>query len=240
MHFKRALTKYLLLLFKKEGKTHKNRKVQIMLSNSMLKKDIAKIVNHLQVPLVVADIVNGKDTLTDDMVFSLHDALSDAEPDSALLSIALSTLTIANVHKETAASFRMLKSECERIINDYGMMWLRNAQNEQLDADIIFETLLYIPEDFESLSELLDIARIILQNSDSKAAELCKILITQANAQSLIAQTVIDGMEAAHEKPWNMPIYADENIDMSTVIAAESYVEPFYADNVIAFPKVRN
>ena len=209
-----------------------------MLSDYMPEKDIAKIANRLQVRLIIADILNGEGALTDDVRMGLHEILSDDQPDSALLSIALSALSIANTHYETAATFQMLKIECERVIAEYGMMWLQNAQAKNLDTNTVFETLVHIPEDLESISELLEFAKITLEFRDPEAAKLCTILTTQAGAQSIIAQTFIDSMDMGDSEPWN--IYEGEDIDMGTLIAAENATEPFYTDNVIQFPMARN
>jgi len=213
-----------------------------MLTDYMPEKEIAKIANRLQVPLIIADIMNDEGTLTDDVKFGLHEILSDYQPDSALLSIALSALSIANTHKHRAATFSMLKIECERVIAEYGMLWLQNAQARNLDTNTVFETLIHIPEDLESLSELLEFAKITLEHSDPQAAQLCKILITQSNAQSIIAQAFLDSMDMGKQDPWALSedMYDDENIDMGSLMAAENKMEPFYTDNVIAFPGAAN
>lgn len=209
-----------------------------MLSDYMPKRDVAKIANRLQVPLIIADILNGEGELTDDVMMGLHEILSDDQPDSALLSIALSALSIANTHKDKAATFGMLKIECERVIAEYGMMWLQNAQAKNLDTNTVFETLVHIPEDLESISELLEFAKVTLQNRDPQAVQLCTILTTQAEAQSIIAQTFIESMDMGETEPWN--IYENEDMDMGVIAAAENNAQPFYTDNIIAFPGTRN
>ena len=206
-----------------------------MLSDTILMRDqdIAKIANRLQVPLIIGDILSGEGLLTDDVHMGLHEILSDDQPDSALLSIALSARTIATTFRGKASIFDMLTIECDRIIAEYGMMWLRNAQAKTLDNNTVFETLVHIPEDLESLSELLDFAKIILEDASEEASDLCSILTAQANAQSLIAQAFLDSMDMGSQEPWD--IYEDENISMGA-LAAEQTSQTFYTDNVIAFP----
>ena len=211
-----------------------------MLSDTILMRDsdIAKIANRLQVPLIIGDILNGEGLLTDDVHMGLHEILSDDQPDSALLSIALSARTIATTYRGKASIFDMLLLECDRIIAEYGMMWLRNAQAKTLDNNTVFETLVHIPEDLESLSELLEFAKIILEDASDEAADLCEILTIQANGQSLIAQTFLDSMDMGSQEPWD--IYEDENIGMGA-LAAEQISQPvFYTDNVIPFPGTIN
>ncbi|MFK7839247.1 MAG: hypothetical protein AB8B83_02860 [Bdellovibrionales bacterium] len=211
-----------------------------MLSDMTIMKDqdIARIANRLQVPLIIGDIINGEGALTDDIKMGLHEVLSDDQPDSALLSIALSARAIASNFQGKASIFDMLSFECERVIAEYGMMWLRNAQAKTLDDNTVFETLVHIPEDLECLSELLEFAKRIFDHTNQEAADLCSILITQSQAQSLIAQTFLESMNYGAQEPWK--IYEDENMDVSTLVAAEQTAQPFYTDNVIEFPKTMN
>ena len=126
-----------------------------MLSDMIIMRDqdIAKIANRLQVPIIISDILNGEGILTDDVQLGLHEILSDDQPDSALLSIALSARALAENFHGKAAIFTMLTQECDRIIAEYGMMWLRNAQAKKLDDNTVFETLVHIPEDLEATKE---------------------------------------------------------------------------------------
>ena len=210
-----------------------------MLSNTIMMRDqdIAKIANRLQVPLIIGDILNGEGALTDDVHMGLHEILSDDQPDSALLSITLSARTIANAFAGQASIFDMLKIECDRIIAEYGMMWLRNAQAKSLDNNTVFETLVHIPEDLDCISELLEFAKLTLDDAENDASDLCAILIAQASAQSLIAQTFLESMDMGEQDPWTIDhaIYDGENIDMGALVA-EQASQTFYTDNVIKFP----
>jgi len=181
----------------------------------MRDQDIAKIANRLQVPLII----------------------SDDQPDSALLSIALSARALAERFHGQAAIFTMLTNECDRIIAEYGMIWLRNAQAKKLDDNTVFETLVHIPEDLEAISELLEFAKITLEDAGEDAADLCTILTTQAGAQGIVAQTFLDSMDMGNQEPWD--IYEGENINMGAIVA-EQASQAFYTDNVIAFPVTKN
>lgn len=209
-----------------------------MLSEMILmrEQDIAKIANRLQVPLIIADILNGTGALTNDVHMGLHEVLSDDQPDSALLSIALSARALAVRFDGCAAIFDMLKTDCDRIIAEYGMMWLRNAQSKSLDDNTVFETLVHIPEDLECLAELLEFAKMTLEDADNNAADLCNILITQANSQSLIAQTFLEGMDMGTDAPWESSY---ENTKLYEDIVIEQAMKT-YTDNVIQFPKTIN
>lgn len=209
-----------------------------MLSDYLPEQDIAKIANRLQVPIIIGDILSGEGALTDDVAYGLHEILSDDQPDSALLSIALSAYSIAGTFKGHAATFDMLKVECERIIAEYGMMWLQNAQAKTLDNNMVFETLVHIPEDLECLTELLEFAQVMLHHHDKEGSELCKILLRQAGAQKLVAEAFLDSLDMGQEEPWNM--YDGEDIDMGALVAEQQTAQPFYTDNIIPFPMTRN
>lgn len=199
-----------------------------MLSN----KDLATLTNRLQTPVIIGDIMHGHDVLGDDVHMALHEILSDDQPDSALLAIALSAKTIAKTCAAEAASLKMLTVACDRIIIEYGPIWLRNALDKNLDENLVFETLAHIPEDLETLAELLDYNAIVLKNQDAVA--LCDILSTQARAQALIAQTFLDAFETQDDAPWDMEQGFDPMI--TPMIANDAMTA---VNNVIPFPGLR-
>ena len=194
-------------------------------------KDLANITNRLQVPLIVDDIIHGQAPLTDDTAFGLHEILSDFEPDSALLSIALSTRKIAQRFQHKAASMGVLKIECERMIADYADMWLKNANAAHLDDNVVFETLMNIPEDLETLSELIESCMPFLKRFSDEAAELLDILSVQARAQVLVAESFIDILDAQNQD--DEPL-ANDNTELEHFIPLQAHAQ---ASNVIQFPR---
>lgn len=191
-------------------------------------EDLATLTNRLQTPMIVRDILNGEGALTDDVQMGLHEILSDDQPDSALLSIALCARAIAR----HCTNNTMLEVSSDRIINEYGPIWLRNAQDKTLDDNLVFETLAHIPEDLEGLAGLLDYHAVMLRGEE--AGEICKILSTQARAQALIAETFLEAFEGTDEAPWEMqhgfdPVIAND-------VMANDVMKS--TDNIIAFPGV--
>lgn len=195
-------------------------------------KDLATLTNRLQTPLIIGDIINGEGSLTADVRMGLHEILSNDQPDSALLSIALGAQKIANSYADISTSMKILNMECDRIIAEYGQLWLKNANAKTLDDTLVFETLAHIPEDLDALNELLAITGITLKKTAPAAAELCDIMRIQTKAHALIAETFLEGMEAemdAHEAdPWDTPA----NIN----IALTDQTQNAKTDNIIAFP----
>ncbi len=193
-------------------------------------QELASVTNRLQIPLIVQDILDDEGILTDEVQLGLHEILSDDQPDSALLCIALSAQKIANRYKAHCVAMKILGMECERIVAEYASIWLKNAQEKSLDDNMVFETLVHIPEDLESLAELLEAGMITLQLENDQSAALCQILIVQARSQSLIAETYLESMDLFDdEAPWEIqqgldPVIADQEIHCN------------FTDNVIQFP----
>ncbi len=189
-------------------------------------KDLAGLTNRLQVPLIIQDILEGMSELTDDVTYGLHEVLSDYEPDSALLCIALSARKIAARFQHRISNLAVLKMECDRIISDYAELWLNNAKDRPVDDNLVFDTLMNIPEDLEGLAELLEVNQAFLSRYSEDAANLCEILIIQANAQILVAETFVEIFEREEDET-----LANDNglADMPAQAAASG-------TNIIQFP----
>lgn len=194
-----------------------NEKVKAMLSEI----ELAKLTNRLQVPLVVQDILDGRDALSPDVQYGLHEILSDYQPDSALLCIALSARKIAAAFAKKSPNMAVMKMECDRMLADYAEMWIRHAEDKNLDNNLVFDTLESIPEDLEALAELLEINMHILRGGHEDISAICEILAVQARAQVLIADTFIDLME--------QDIEAQDPVQANAGYGAMN-------DNVIPFP----
>jgi hypothetical protein len=183
-------------------------------------RDIAGLATRLQVPLIVGDIISGKDALTDDAHYALHEIISDLQPDSALLAIALSTCKITGVYKQASPSMKLLHIECQRIINEYGSLWLENAQEQQVSPDEAYDVLVHTAEDLESLAELLELNAAFLRSKDEQAHTLCEILYIQAGAHAVIAEEFIS---VVHE-----------------ALPPKNVISQILNDNVIPFPVQQN
>ncbi len=76
---------------------------------------------------MVADLLPYLEVLTGDEEYALHEMISEMQPDSALLAIAMSAAKIANANRNFSPAFRFLSVECARIAEEYGPLWMRNA-----------------------------------------------------------------------------------------------------------------
>ena len=163
----------------------------------MLKnKEKALLAAKIEVPVIVAEILHGQAELCDDTHYALHELISDLQPDSALLAMALSAEHITTKYKEMSPSMRVLGIECRRIIEDYGTMWLANADQANIDTHEAMDALMHTPEDLDSMAELLEMAMATIEAKDKTAFTLCDILYIQCKAHALIAE---EFMEAAYK-----------------------------------------
>ncbi len=184
-------------------------------------KNLAIMANRLQVPVIISDILDGKGELTDDVQYGLHELISDFQPDTALLSIAMGARKIAVIHKDASASTKVLEAECTRIINEYGSLWLKNAQHENIEPEDLIDILIHTAEDLESLAELLDMNECFLRIKDNgTAAMLCEVLYVQAKSHAMIAEAFLAAADAKLEQT------------QSDISAAPAVI----TDNIIQFP----
>lgn len=176
-------------------------------------RDLAKITNTLQVPLIVQDIIDGEGLLSPDVQYGLHEVLSDYQPDSALLCIALSARKIAATFQTRFTGMGVMKMECDRMIADYAELWLDHAEHQTLDNNLVFDTLEQIPEDLEALAELLEMNIAALFSIDEQLAGIAEILAVQARAHVLIADTFIDMLDQAMEEELEAaPVAFNDNV----------------------------
>lgn len=193
-------------------------------------QDIETVKEKLSVPLVVSDILESQGHITAQLRYGLHEAISDFQPDSALLCFATSLQIIAASQPYPTNGLKLLSIECERLIEDYAPLWLENINEEKIDQTLLFETLMALPEDLEMLSTMMAAELDLITQTDPKAAELFDILIAQAHAHTLIAAEYVEAMGYV-----DMPQTARADVEMLSIPAA-------YNDNVIPFPgtEIRN
>ena len=195
-------------------------------------KTIDKIEDKLSVPVVIRELMESDSRdLPDAMQYGLHEVISDFQPDSALLCIALSVRVILEAQGYFSTALKTLLLECDRIIEDYAPLWLEHAREETIDQTLLFETLAAVPEDLEALAEMIALNVDLLHETNPKAAALCEILNIQATAHAIIAEHYVDVMDLQKE---------DENGDGDE---EEGDILPFgalppvvFSDNVIPFP----
>lgn len=184
--------------------------------------NLARLHTKLVVPFAVGDIIKGNQDITPDIQYALHESLSEMDPDTALLAIALSASYItAQLCPEIPVACA-LSLEGQKVIDEYGADWLAHADGRMpsREGDALFEALEHIPEDLEGLAELLDTLSASLHESYGAVKEVAYILSIQARAHSEIAEFVLSELQGT-------------DIQSTSHVQAESLIQ---ADNVILFP----
>lgn len=168
----------------------------------MKQKDIAKVISKLEVPMVVSDLLQGAEPFTDDAEFALHEALSDMQPDSALLCIALSASKIAGVRgMDQSPAIKVLDIECRKIVEEYAGLWLKNAESGNVKEEEVYETLSRTAEDLEDMACFLEDCVGFLERTNGDAATICNIMSVQARAQAIVAEAYFDALDQVEIEP---------------------------------------
>lgn len=159
-------------------------------------KHIDTMEQQLIVPLAVSDILEHNLAVEPDMQYSLHMALSEIDPDSALLAIALCTRDLANKFYLEIPIAAALKKESQYIIDTYGPNWIRHHKNEPMPAENYARLLNDVPEDLEALADIMDalcsdIEDEGLSDNYNTAVAIAQLLSIQARAHMEIADYLL-------------------------------------------------
>lgn len=205
--------------------------------------DLAKLHTRFVVPMVVGQMLAGEDELDDVADYTMNGMMSEMQPDGALLTIALSAMHVANALSHIGMS-RMLRAEAERIVDEYGALWLAHDADPQSVSDSeICAKLPYIPEDLEALAHLFDALLASLSDHESLQARLCDMMAMQAYEH--MEQAECELMEVDLLPPGRQIV---AKMQASAAHGPERTLEPISAtvaiisaqtDNIIPFPRSR-
>jgi len=190
-------------------------------------QNLAILTTQLHVPIAARDAMEQRKEIEADAHYALHDALADMQPDAALLSIALTTKMIAKGYVGSNSGTEILILECDRIIDEYGQIWLDNANKKNLNNGYLVQLLENIPEDLENMAELIELNLAYAAFDNPVIAEICEILQIQAGAHAIIAEEFLSVLEMAECQKRKCAKSVPENL-----IAANA------ADNVVSFPRI--
>lgn len=200
--------------------------------NYLTDDQIEQLRQHLIVPLAVSDILHHDLEVEPDMQYGLHMALSEIDPDSALLAIALCACDIANKNMIHSPIAMGLQKEAENIIEDYGYTWLRHYKNGPMRPESFEEVLETVPEDLESMADLLDALRADLEDKNNATTHIANLLSIQARAHMEIADYILD--EIAFEKATKE---SKETGDVSKRPTRELIdMDAYKGNNIVLFP----
>ncbi len=195
--------------------------------SAVTKEDVARLHAYLVVPVAVNEALLSPAPLEGDTQYGLHVALSEIDPDSALLAIALSAYRIAQDYADIMPVAGALKYEADKIIQDYAPDWLAHYHDHPVQGDDLYDLLTHVPEDLESLADLLESVQAGIRDEDHPASTLCSILAIQARAHMEIADYVLTELEnEGLEESENRDCYGQQTL----------YANETAENNIILFP----
>ena len=145
--------------------------------------DRTRLRTDFVVPLILGQMFAGLEPLDEVAEYTIHDIVGDLRPDCGLLCVALCAAEIAGHYPRTAIA-GVLGLEAERIIAEFGSLWLHHAAGAEGDAQAVRESLVHIPEDLEVLADLLDATQAALEDADATGRTLCDMMALQARAHA--------------------------------------------------------
>ena len=158
----------------------------------------------------IEQIMSGERQYCDLTQYVLHSEISNLQPDSALLAVAIGALDIVQGLDDLPfPSLKILRFECERILEEYAPLWLENARAEAMNPDSVLELLSTIPDDFGSLIELLHLTNGLISETHNIEASLLNILKIQSSSHALIAEEYLDVLCVNKEQKDDKPLYIE-------------------------------
>lgn len=197
--------------------------------SAVTKEDVARLHAYLVVPVAVSEALAADTPLEGDAQYGLHVALSEIDPDSALLAIALSAYRLAQDYTGDIPVAAALKMEADKIVQDYAPDWLAHYHNHPLAGADLYDLLCHVPDDLESLADLLETLQVSIRDKDGAAHALCGVLAVQARAHRDIAEFVLTELEMEYEEAQGGIFDGVCSFDTPTL----------HTDNIILFPMHR-
>jgi hypothetical protein len=161
---------------------------------TMKDNELAALHAKFIVPVVMSRMLNNLEPLDDVAEYMLHDMIGGHQPDTALLCIALCAQNVA-AHVSHLAIGRMLSIEANRIVEEYGPLWLSHATSSaNIDERRVADALGNTPEDLESIGDMLLAVCGELGEDKRVAAVLSEILGSEAHMHMEEAEALLDDM----------------------------------------------
>ncbi len=206
--------------------------------SAVTKEDVARLHAYLVVPVAVSEAIQCAAPLDGGTQYGLHVSLSEIDPDSALLAIALSSYRIAAEFSAEIPVAAVLKIESDKIIQDYAPEWLANYHQHPVQGDDLYDLLSHVPEDLESLADLLESLQASIRDPLDPSHTLCSVLSIQARAHMEIADYVLGELE----NEFVSEITDEDSFTKQVLFAHENkathaqQTKGAVGDNIIMFP----
>lgn len=193
--------------------------------DSLNKQELAALHAQFVVPLVVQDMLRGIEPLDDVAEYSMHDIIGELQPDTALLCVALCAQNLG-AHLAHMSLGAVLQGCAERIIDEYGPLWLAHERNDKRMDDLsVAQLLVNVPEDLEEMGDLLlALCGELDDETQAVGAVLCDILGAEAHMHMEFAEMQLEKMAL---------------LDRETPEVRAEPLPGAVSDNIVAFPQFR-
>lgn len=207
----------------------------MMMMRELKTSELARLHAKFVLPVVVSRMLGGQEELDEVAEQAMHEILDEHRPDAALLCIAMCAQHVAIETSHLGIS-SALSREATKIIEDYAPVWLAyedvkagRIPEDEFDDQAIYELLEHVPEDLESLSDLLDATIAELNEAMPIPAILAHILSEQAMIQQLRAEIELDNI---HTYTQDIPVQGE----LELAGTAQTGADGFAGNNVVMFP----
>lgn len=201
-----------------------------MKKQTLSQDQIRILEQQLVIPSAIGDILQYNLNVEEEMQYGLHMALSEIDPDAALLAIALGLRGIAEKCLNDLPMASPLFYETSNILRDYAPTWLRYKKDIPMPTDKYKEMLETIPEDLEALADIADALRGDMTDCEdfshyAGCFTLLNVFSIQARAHMEIANFILEEIEK------------DRSIEDIMTSEEDASAQPITAtDNIVLFP----
>lgn len=185
-------------------------------------KDFALMVNKLQIPLTVRNILNNAEPLDDEALYTMHTMLSDMQTTDVLVCASLTLKEISSHEGMDFAGYNFLHTECNRIIKKYAHAHIFAPDDQALWNERLANTLSDLLTDMENFTEILELCRLSFDVMGPQKAKIIGIFSAQLQSHTLIMDEIAAMHSAKMQEQYNDTDQAMED-------------KPYYTDNVIPF-----
>lgn len=193
----------------------------------------ALLMAKLTIPVAVSEVLLEQRKLEEDEILAMHQILSEMEPDTAFLAMAVSIAELGHFQGiRKTPLMGTLTLQARQYVAEYAPLWLENAQSttHTMDEHNVYDLLCTLPEDLEALNEMIV---IVLSSSaiDEKTKQILRVFQIQSNAQKIIAETLLEEFDKLSAMSDMLPSF--DEIEEVYSAKASSKAE---GGNVVAFP----
>jgi hypothetical protein len=162
-------------------------------------QDLARLMAYLAVPLAVQQMCDQDQPLDDTRRYALSDMIAAQTPDRALMGLALSAMILdARLRTYDVRIAEVVSMSAEMMVQDYAPTFLHALTTGDIttlfDANVP-ELLATVPEDLESLADLLAVVAGLVPDRLPLYRDLATLLSVQAGAQALVAEVLVDALD---------------------------------------------